>query len=76
MDGMDADMMDTEVGAAAPSPPLPSSACLLQSQQSDVVRGFLTLARQLIDQGKPSQALQAVILSNILNLSPSPSLCI
>ncbi|KAM7517043.1 hypothetical protein LguiA_006626 [Lonicera macranthoides] len=61
MDGMDADMMDTEAAAAAPSPPLPSSACLLQSQQSDVVRGFLTLARQLIDQGKPSQALQAGI---------------
>jgi hypothetical protein len=31
------------------------------SGQNDAVRDLLTLARQLINQGKPSQALQAVI---------------
>lgn len=31
------------------------------SGQNDAVRDLLTLARQFINQGKPSQALQAVI---------------
>jgi hypothetical protein len=31
------------------------------SGQNDAVRDLLTLARQLINQGKPSQALQAVM---------------
>lgn len=31
------------------------------SGQDDVVRDLLALARQLVNQGKPSQALQAVI---------------
>lgn len=52
---MDADMMDAEFLPAAPSqvPPV--------SEQNDAVRDLLTLARQLIDQGNPSQALHAVI---------------
>lgn len=49
MNGGDADMMEAE--ATAPPP---------DSDPNDV-RNLLTMARQLIDQGKPSQALQAVI---------------
>ncbi|KAK2452594.1 hypothetical protein P8452_00321 [Trifolium repens] len=33
------------------------------SGQNDAVRDLLTLARQLINQGKPSQALQAVVVA-------------
>ncbi|KAJ0925611.1 hypothetical protein HanRHA438_Chr04g0161631 [Helianthus annuus] len=51
----DVDMMDTD----APPPPPPSS--LPESSSLEVVRGLLTVARQLIDQGKPSEALQAVL---------------
>jgi hypothetical protein len=39
----------------APPPPLQVP------DDNNNVRGLLTLARQLISQGKPSQALQAVI---------------
>jgi len=43
---MDGEMMETEASS---------------SGQNDAVRDLLTLARQFINQGKPSQALQAVI---------------
>lgn len=56
MECTDTDMMDHD-------PSMTSSA---STDQTDVVRSMLTLARQLIDQGKPSQALQAVIHINIL----------
>ncbi|XP_040997308.1 uncharacterized protein LOC121243280 [Juglans microcarpa x Juglans regia] len=56
MDRADTEMMETETGAAQPE--LASN-----TGQNDVVRGLLTLARQLIDQGKPSQALQAVVMA-------------
>lgn len=54
---MDDDMMDAEFLPAAPSqvPPV--------SEQNDAVRGLLTLARGLIDQGNPSQALHAVVMA-------------
>ncbi|KAK9053926.1 hypothetical protein SSX86_025001 [Deinandra increscens subsp. villosa] len=52
MDAKDVDMMDTDAPATS-SPPAPSSI--------EVARGLLTVARQLIDQGKPSEALQAVL---------------
>lgn len=42
-------MMDTEEASS--------------SGQNDAVRDLLTLARQLINQGKPSQALQAVVVA-------------
>ncbi|PIN09885.1 hypothetical protein CDL12_17527 [Handroanthus impetiginosus] len=49
----DADMMEAE--ATAPPPVVDSS--------SDDVRNLLTMARQLVDQGKPSHALQAVVMA-------------
>ncbi|KAL2318510.1 hypothetical protein Fmac_032386 [Flemingia macrophylla] len=52
-------MMDSEmVEAEAASQPQASS-----SGQNDAVHDLLTLARQLITQGKPSQALQAVVVA-------------
>lgn len=53
---MDSEMLEAE--AEAPSQPQASS-----SGQNDAVRDLLTLARQLITQGKPSQALQAVVVA-------------
>ncbi|KAK2976976.1 hypothetical protein RJ640_020193 [Escallonia rubra] len=47
-DGMDAHMMDTDCGGSS------------RPGQNDAVRGLLALARQLIDQCQPSQALQAI----------------
>ncbi|KAL3840428.1 hypothetical protein ACJIZ3_025019 [Penstemon smallii] len=44
----DADMMEAEATAADPN---------------DVVRNLLTMARQLIHEGKPSQALQGVVMA-------------
>ncbi|KAL8494488.1 hypothetical protein ACS0TY_025333 [Phlomoides rotata] len=55
MNGGDADMMETE--ATAPPPDASSGS------DPDDVRNLLTMARQLIDQGKPSQALQAVVMA-------------
>ncbi|KAF5747030.1 hypothetical protein HS088_TW06G01207 [Tripterygium wilfordii] len=52
MDRTDAEMMDSETVAAPPQP-----------NRDDIGRELLTLARQLIDQGKPSQALQAVVMA-------------
>ena len=65
MERRDTEMMDTETETETAE----SSATTMQNNntssstaQNDVAVGdFLTLARQLIDQGKPSQALQAVI---------------
>lgn len=54
-------MMEAESTAAPPQPP--PSQLHSSSGQYDVVRGMLTTARQLIDQGKPSQALQAVVMA-------------
>ncbi|XP_058725144.1 uncharacterized protein LOC131596502 [Vicia villosa] len=45
---MDADLMETEASS---------------SGQNNDIRELLTLARQLINQGKPSQALQAVVVA-------------
>ncbi|KAM3710344.1 hypothetical protein ACJW30_01G022600 [Castanea mollissima] len=69
MERKDAEMMDTETETETEE----SSATTMQNNnstssstaQNDVVavRDFLTLARQLIDQGKPSQALQAVVMA-------------
>ncbi|KAL4566248.1 hypothetical protein LXL04_030361 [Taraxacum kok-saghyz] len=49
---------DTEMTCSSPSPSAELSSV---SSQIVVARRFLTLARQLIDQGKPSEALQAVL---------------
>lgn len=57
MDRMDADMMETEATTAAAAAAAPTQ----QVGQNDVGKDLLTVARNLIDQGKPSQALQAVI---------------
>ncbi|PSR99798.1 LPS-assembly protein like [Actinidia chinensis var. chinensis] len=56
---MDADMMEAETA----TPPLPEMALNSDQGGGDVVRGLLALARQLIDQGKPSQALQSVVMA-------------
>ncbi|XWS25576.1 hypothetical protein CRYUN_Cryun27aG0080100 [Craigia yunnanensis] len=52
MDRTSADMMETEASAAAAASPH-------QQGQNDFRKELLTMARYLIDQGKPSQALQA-----------------
>ncbi|KAE8037366.1 hypothetical protein FH972_009959 [Carpinus fangiana] len=56
MDRADTEMMETET--SDPQQELDSN-----TGQNDVVRDLLTLARQFIDQGKPSQALQAVVVA-------------
>ncbi|XP_071694512.1 uncharacterized protein [Rutidosis leptorrhynchoides] len=55
---MDADMMDSDTPMTSPSRTPEISSV---SGQIEVPRRLLALARQLIDQGKPSHALQAVI---------------
>ncbi|KAL6511575.1 hypothetical protein OROGR_021172 [Orobanche gracilis] len=55
MNCRDADMMEAE---ATPPSPLPTQALGSTTDHNDV-RNLLTMARQLVDQGKPSQALQA-----------------
>lgn len=52
MDRTNTDMMETEATAAA--------AAAQQQGQNDVGKELLAMARNLIDQGNPSQALQAV----------------
>ncbi|XP_028773121.1 uncharacterized protein LOC114730242 [Neltuma alba] len=54
---MDTDMIEAEK-ASNPEVAVPSN-----SGQNDFIRDLLTLARQLIDQGKPSQALHAVVVA-------------
>ncbi|CAA3014963.1 Hypothetical predicted protein [Olea europaea subsp. europaea] len=53
MTGMDADMTEMEANVSV----------ALNADQTDVVRNLLTMARQLIDQNKPSQSLQAVVMA-------------
>ncbi|KAL0438843.1 UNVERIFIED_CONTAM: hypothetical protein Slati_2367300 [Sesamum latifolium] len=55
----DTDMMEAE--AAAP-PAAPPRAVGSGADPNDV-RNLLLMARQLVDQGKPSQALQAVVMA-------------
>ncbi|KAL6548838.1 hypothetical protein OROHE_008683 [Orobanche hederae] len=57
MNCRDADMMEAE---ATPPAPLPPQSLGSTTDHNDV-RNLLTMARQLVDQGKPSQALQAVV---------------
>lgn len=52
MDREDSEMMDTETAASG-------------TNQNDVVKDLLSLARQLINEGKPSQALQTVLPPHI-----------
>lgn len=59
MDRTDTEMMETETSAT-------QQELASNTGQNDVVRELLTVARQFIDQGKPSQALQAVTFPNIL----------
>ncbi|CAA2955003.1 Hypothetical predicted protein [Olea europaea subsp. europaea] len=59
MNSKDADMIEADAMAPQPQPqPLGLSADF-----NGDVRNFLSMARQLIDQGKPSQALQAVMMA-------------
>ncbi|KAM1233673.1 hypothetical protein ACFX2J_003355 [Malus domestica] len=51
------EMMEVETTAVG-RPELPSS-----TGQGDVARDLLTLSRQLLNQGKPSQAFQAVVMA-------------
>ncbi|KAK4428900.1 hypothetical protein Salat_1189900 [Sesamum alatum] len=55
----DTDMMEAEAAAPSPAPP---QAVGVGSDPNDV-RNLLAMARQLVDQGKPSQALQAVVMA-------------
>ncbi|KAM1238578.1 hypothetical protein ACFX2I_039266 [Malus domestica] len=57
MNHTDMEMMEVETTAAG-RPELPSSI-----GQGDVARDLLTLSRQLLNQGKPSQALKAVVMA-------------
>lgn len=61
---MDSEMVEAESSSSSSSQPQPQAS---SSGQTDVVRDLLTLARQLITQGKPSQALQAVIFLLLFN---------
>lgn len=62
MNSKDADMIEADAMAPQPQPqPLGLSADF-----NGDVRNFLSMARQLIDQGKPSQALQAVTFSFLI----------
>lgn len=54
-------MMETEMEVE-------TAAATGHTGQSDVVRDLLTLARQLVSEGKPTQALQAVIFKLIMFL--------
>ncbi|XAR48374.1 hypothetical protein NMG60_11031187 [Bertholletia excelsa] len=56
---MDADMMDTDKA----SPPSNAVEGGGGGNGNDVVSRLLTLARQLVDQAKPSQALQLVVMA-------------
>ncbi|KAJ9186769.1 hypothetical protein P3X46_002306 [Hevea brasiliensis] len=56
MDGKDTQMTDTETLTL-------TSAAVPHQVANDVVKEMLTLARQLINEGKPSQALQAVVVA-------------
>ncbi|KAK9946472.1 hypothetical protein M0R45_011937 [Rubus argutus] len=49
-------MMETETEVE-------TAAATGHTVQSDVVRDLLTLARQLVSEGKPTQALQAVVMA-------------
>ncbi|KAJ7958192.1 2-methoxy-6-polyprenyl-1,4-benzoquinol methylase [Quillaja saponaria] len=49
-------MMEAEMATTQQEPPS-------KTGQNDVVRELLALARRLINQGKPSQALQAVVVA-------------
>ncbi|KAL0366218.1 UNVERIFIED_CONTAM: hypothetical protein Sradi_3511900 [Sesamum radiatum] len=62
MNSTDAEMIEAE--AEAPAPP---QALGLNSGSGDVVGNLLAMARQLVDQGKPSRALQAVVFALIEN---------
>ncbi|KHN22493.1 hypothetical protein glysoja_041168 [Glycine soja] len=57
---MDSEMVEAESSSSSSSQPQPQAS---SSGQNGVVRDLLTLARQLITQGKPSQALQAVVVA-------------
>lgn len=54
-------MMETEMEME-----VETAAATGHTGQSDVVRDLLTLARQLVSEGKPTQALQAVIFKMII----------
>ncbi|KAL7117004.1 hypothetical protein ACP275_03G043500 [Erythranthe tilingii] len=59
MNGGDADMMEADVTSPLPPPPPPSDPI----SDPNAVRNWLLTARQLLHQGKPSQALQAVVMA-------------
>lgn len=59
VDAMEHRTTDTEMSEVTAPPPPP----LQVPDDNNNVRGLLTLARQLISQGKPSQALQAVVMA-------------
>lgn len=64
MERKDTEMMETEESSGTTMQNNNTSSSNSSTAQNDAaVRDFLTLARQLIDQGKPSQALQAVIMA-------------
>lgn len=56
----DTEMTEADSSASPPPPPAPHMA-ESSSALEDSVKSVLTIARQLINQGKPSQALQAVV---------------
>lgn len=56
MDHKDTEMMETEPGNSAVMQPM-------RQDKGDGVKELLSLARQLLNQGKPSQALQAVVMA-------------
>lgn len=63
VDAMEHRTTDTEMSDVTATPPPPR----VPDDNNNNIRELLTLARQLTNQGKPSQALQAVI-SQLLQL--------
>lgn len=65
MASTDADMMESDMVPQTPQELTSNSD--QGGGGDDAVRDLLTMARQLIDQGKPSQSLQAVKAFNFLS---------
>ncbi|VFQ65647.1 unnamed protein product [Cuscuta campestris] len=61
MDGTDSDMIEVESSPAQPVRPPPSSSS--GPDQDEFVRNLLAMARRLIGQNEPSQALHAVVMA-------------
>ncbi|KAK6938653.1 hypothetical protein RJ641_032161 [Dillenia turbinata] len=64
MNNLDMEMMETESTTdSAQNTSVPSNTATTGDNHANVVLELLTYARRLISQGKPSQALQAIVMA-------------